>query len=151
MLEAVAYGAAFRQRKRVPGQHQRGAHERLAQLTQQQTRHRVIGNTDSYCAATLVLQAPWGLARCGQQKCVGARGCSLQQPELPRLDLRETADLAQVAAHESEMMMTVCLADAADALERVLVADVAAERIAGISRIGDDAARPHDIRRASDQ
>ena len=61
------------------------------------------------------------------------------------------ADLAQVAAHQREVMMTVRLADAPHALERVLVADMAAERVAGVGRIGDDPAGAHDLGGAADQ
>ena len=41
------------------------------------------------------------------------------------------------------MMMTVRLADAAHALERVLVADMPAERVARVGRVGDEAAGAH--------
>src|SRR6185369_3907890 len=53
---------------------------------------------------------------------------------------RVMRDLRQVAAHEREVMMLVGLADARDALHRLLVADVAAERVAGVRRVHDDAA-----------
>ena len=49
------------------------------------------------------------------------------------------------------MMMPVRLADAADALQRVLVADVAAQRVAGIRRIHDEPALAHDLRGLPDQ
>ncbi len=48
-------------------------------------------------------------------------------------------------------MMTVGLPDPPHALERVLVADVAAERVAGIRRIRDHAAFTHDVGGAPDQ
>ena len=48
-------------------------------------------------------------------------------------------------------MMPVGLADAAHPLQGVLVADVTAERVAGIGRIGDYAARAHDFGRAADE
>src|SRR5450759_4869563 len=50
-----------------------------------------------------------------------------------------------------KLMMTVCLADSPHALECVFVADMTAERIAGIGGIGDNAARAHDIRRTADK
>ena len=57
----------------------------------------------------------------------------------------------QVAAHQREMMMTIGLADAPHPLQRILVADMAAERVTGIGRIGDEPAAAHDFRRAADQ
>ena len=48
-------------------------------------------------------------------------------------------------------MALVDAADPAQALHRVLVAEVAAERVAGVGRIGDHAARAHDLRRPRDQ
>ena len=49
------------------------------------------------------------------------------------------------------MVVPVGVADAPDAIQRVLVADVAAERVAGIRRIHDHPAVPHDLRGAADQ
>jgi hypothetical protein len=48
-------------------------------------------------------------------------------------------------------MVTVGLPDATDALERVFVANVTAERVTRIRRIRDDAAAPHDLGCAPDQ
>ncbi len=82
----------------------------------------------------------------GSRKVYGPGRAGLDQAELPVLKLGEAADIGKVAAHQCEMMMTVGVADAPHALERRLVADVAAERVARIGRIGDDAARAHDRR-----
>jgi len=48
-------------------------------------------------------------------------------------------------------MMTVGLADATDTLQRVLVTDVTAQRIARIGRIGDDATATHDLGGTADE
>lgn len=42
-------------------------------------------------------------------------------------------------------MMPIGGANASDALERVLVTDVAAERVTGIRRVGDDTPGAHDF------
>jgi len=49
------------------------------------------------------------------------------------------------------MMMPVGAANASQALERGRIADVAAERIARVGRIGDDPAAAHDLGRAANQ
>ncbi len=93
-----------------------------------------------------MLQAFGRFPCCRQQE--GERpGCGgFQQAELRRIHARVAADLGQVAAHQREVMVLVGVADAADALQRVLVADMAAQRVAGIGGIGDDAARADDFR-----
>ena len=54
------------------------------------------------------------------------------------------ADVREIAAHQREMMIAIGLANVADALERRLVADVAAERVARIGRIDDHRRRRAD-------
>ena len=124
---------------------------RLTELREQQPRHRVIRHADADGAAFLVLQAPRRLARRGQQERIrpGRRG--LEHAELPGFHPRVTRDLGQVAAHQREMMMPVGGADAADAIQRILVADVAAERVTGIRRIDDHPAVAHDLRGTANQ
>ena len=68
-----------------------------------------------------------------------------------RTEPREAPDLRKIRAHQCEVMMAVGLADTAHALERALVADVPAERVTGIGRIGNDASGAHQIRRAADE
>ena len=60
-----------------------------------------------------------------------------QQPVLPIVEHGVLADLGKVPAHQSEMVVPVGLPDIADALQRRLVADMAAERIAGIGGVDD--------------
>ena len=69
----------------------------------------------------------------------------------PALDPRVAPDLAQIATDEREMVVPVSLANASNPLQRVLVADVAAERVAGIRRIHDQAAGAQDLDGATDQ
>ena len=49
------------------------------------------------------------------------------------------------------MMVPVGAANASQALERGRIPDVAAERVAGVGRIGDDPAIAYDLGRAADQ
>jgi len=63
-----------------------------------------------------------------------------QQSVLPILDHGVFADIREVAAHQREMMIAIRLANIADALERRLVADMTAERVAGIGGIDDHCA-----------
>jgi len=59
--------------------------------------------------------------------------------------------LRQVVAHQREIMLLVQTADAQDALHRLLVADMAAERVAGVGRIGDHPSAPDDLHRLADK
>ena len=133
------------------GQDERRAHERLAELTQQQLRHGVIRNAHADGAPLLVLQAPRRLAGGSQEKGIGPGQAGLQQPELPGVEVREPADLGEIGADQGEMVVAVRPAQAADALQGILVADVPPERVAGIGGIGNDAALAQDVRRLADE
>ena len=98
------------------------------------------GVSDTDRATTGILQPLRRLARRRQDERVRPRRERLQRAVLLVVHARVVRDLRQIAAHQREVMMLVGLADARDALHRLFVADVAAERIAGIRRIHDDAA-----------
>ncbi len=80
-----------------------------------------------------------------------ARSRKVYGAELPGVESREAPDLRKIRAHQGEVVMTVGLADAAHALQRALVADVPAERVTGIGRIGNDASGAHQLRCAADE
>src|SRR5580658_9471667 len=101
----------------------------------------MIGDAQPDGAAALVFQSARRLARRFQEKSVGSRRVTAQQPVLPVLDDCVLADVGKVAAHQGEMVMAIGLADVADPLERGLVANVAAEGVARVCRVDDDAAR----------
>ncbi len=68
-----------------------------------------------------------------------------QQPVLPVVDHGVLPDVGQIAAYQGEMMVAVRLPNVPDALERRLVADMAAERIAGIGGIHDHPAAAQNL------
>ena len=72
---------------------------------------------------------------------------ALHQLELRVVHDRVLGDLREITAHQRQVMTLVDAPDAAQALEPVRVAAVAAQRVAGVGRIGDDAAAAHDLRR----
>ena len=93
-----------------------------------------------------------GTSRVAGSRKVYAPGRALpDDPELPVVELREMADLGQVAQHERQEVRFVDAANLANAPRRRRVADVAAERVAGIGGIGDDPAVPQDRRRLPDE
>ena len=59
--------------------------------------------------------------------------------------VRELAKLGEVLAHQREMMPVVEAADRPDPRDGVPAADLAAQRVAGVRRVSDHAARPHDV------
>jgi intracellular septation protein len=63
-----------------------------------------------------------------------------QQPVLPIVEQRVLADLGEVPAHQSEMMVAIGLADGSNTFERRLIADVTSEGVAGIRGVDDHAA-----------
>ena len=147
MLEPVSDLTAVGQRQLVARQQQRRTHDRFAEFRQQQARHFVVGHADADGAPLVVLQAPRRFLRGRQQEGVRPRRRRLEHAELPGFHLGVLGDLGEVAAHQREMVMAIGLADAPDAIERVLVADVAAERVAGIRRVHDERRRRARFRR----
>src|SRR5690606_25044885 len=118
-------------------QNQGRAHDRLAELFEDRPRDRVIRDSDADRAPLGILQALGRLARRLQKKRVRPWREGLQRAVLLIVDARILRDLGQVATDEREMMVLVRLTDPRDALHRRLVADVAAQRIAGIGRVND--------------
>ncbi len=124
---------------------------RLVELRHDQVRHRVVGNADADGPPLRVLQPLGGFPRGGQQEGEGPGGVRLQQPELRVVHQRVAADFGEVPAYQREIVVFVGLADAADALQGVFVAHVAAQRVAGIRGIGDHPALPDDVHGFADQ
>jgi intracellular septation protein len=119
------------------GQEQGRTHHRLAQFTQQHRGDRMIRNPQANRAAPFVLQTPRRLARGLEQKRIRSRRVCAQQSVLPIVDHGVFADVGKITAHQRKVMVAVRLANLADALERSFIADMTAERIAGIRRIDD--------------
>jgi hypothetical protein len=98
-----------------------------------------------------VLEPPRHFARGRQQEREAAGDALLDDAELPVVELNVAPKLRQIAAYEREVMLGVDLAQRTDALDRRRSGDAAAQRIARIGRIGDDAARANDRGRLSDE
>ena len=86
-----------------------------------------------------------------QQEREWSRGIGLEQPELPRVQTHVMSDLMQIAAYQCEVMIATRGANAPQSIERRRIADMAAECVARIRRIGDQAAAAHDLGRAANQ
>jgi intracellular septation protein len=132
------------------GQQQCRTHHRLAQFTQQHRRDRMIRNPQANRAAPFMFQAPRRLARRLEQKRVRPGRMRAQQSILPVVDHRVFADVREITAYQREVMIAVGLANLADALERSLIADMAAQRIARISGIDNHCAAPQRFHRLAD-
>src|SRR5688572_19401539 len=141
----------IRQGKLVSRKHECRAHERLPQFLQQGERDWVVRHPDANCPSLLVLKPAGSLTSSGQQKRVGAGSAYLKQPELPGIDPRILPDLAQVPAHEREVVVTVGLPDSPHPLQGILVPDMEAEGVAGVRGIRDHPTLADDIRRAADE
>jgi hypothetical protein len=87
--------------------------------------------------APFMLQAPRRVARCLEEKCVRPRSVRTQQTVLPIVDQGVLPDIREVPAYQGEVMISVCLANVADSLERRLVANMTTERVARIRGVYD--------------
>ena len=86
-----------------------------------------------------------------QDECIAARRDALEDTEARVIDDRMVRHLGKVAAHEREMVPFVDAADAAQPLDRLCGGRQAAERVARVGRIGDQAAPAHNFRRAANE
>jgi len=109
----------------------------------------ILANADG--PAFLVLQAPRRLLRGRQQEGVRPRGGRLEHAELPGFHAGVPGDLGEVATHQREMVVAVGVANPPDTVERVLVADVTTERVAGVGRVDDEPAATDDFSGAPDE
>ena len=144
MLETCADVLRVAERQWIARQDESRAHERLAEFREQRERHGMIGYADADRAAALMLNPARRLPRCGKQERIRSRSACLEQAKLGRVDARIPAGLPDTAADEREVMIPVRLAYPPYPLERSLVADLAAERVAGVGRVGNDASLAHD-------
>jgi hypothetical protein len=80
-----------------------------------------------------------------QDERVAARGRRLDGPEHRVGHVRELAELGEVLAHQREVVPVIEVPDRPDPGDAVFAAELAAERVARVRRVGDHAARPHDI------
>ncbi|GAA5240530.1 hypothetical protein BMMON2_33520 [Burkholderia mallei] len=70
---------------------------------------------------------------------------------MPVVDHRERRELGQIAHEQRQVLLVVEPADAAHALDRILVVQMARERVARIGRQRDHAAATHDFGRLPDK
>jgi intracellular septation protein len=87
--------------------------------------------------AAFMLQATRRVARCLEEKGVRPRSVRTKQTILPVVDQGVLPDIREIPAHQGEVMISVCLANVADTLERRLVANMTTERVAGIRGVYD--------------
>ena len=73
----------------------------------------------------------------GQDERVRPRRRRLDRPERRVVDLHELPELGEVLAHQREVVPVVEAADPQDPVAAVAVAELAAERVAGVGRVGD--------------
>ena len=86
-----------------------------------------------------------------QNEGVAARGGGLELAELGVVDFGVSAQLAQIGAHQGQVVFQIDFADGEDALHCGFVAEFAAERVAGVGGVDDDSAVADDVRRLLNQ
>jgi Aldehyde dehydrogenase family len=129
----------------LAGQQQRGGDERLAELGQQRLGHRVAGDPDADRLLARMLQHARHLPGRREDERIAAGSRRLDGAEHRVGHEHVLAQLGEVLAHKREMMPLVKVADRPHPRDAVLAAELAPQRVAGIGRVRDHAARPHDI------
>ncbi len=151
VFEPAADVLGIGDRKFLTRQDQRATHDRLAQFIQQGVHDGMIHHTDADGAPFRVHQAARHLGGGIENKGVRPRCQLLQQAVVLVADFGIGGDFGQIAAHQSQIVFFIDLAQPAQALHGIFVADVTAQRIAGVGRIDDQAAAMDDVDRLFDQ
>ena len=151
MLEALADLLRIGGRRLFARQQQRRREHRLVQLRQQRVRHGVRGNAHADRLAPRMRQPARHLARGAQDERVAAWRGALEQAKARVVDDRIGGDLRQVPAHQRQVVARIHAPHPAQALHRARIVEAAAQRVAGIRRIGDQPAVAHDLRGAAHQ
>ena len=107
---------------------------------QQQLQALAVGHPQANGLARGVAHAAGHFLGGFEDEGVGARRAQLEQAVLAVVHPRIVGQLRQVAAQQGEVVFFVHLADAAQAVYRVLVVQVADQRVAGVRGHGHDAA-----------
>ena len=118
-------------------QDQGAGQDRLAQLLEQRADHDVVGDPDADGALLGVHQPARHLAGRRQDERVGPGRGRLDRPERRVVDVDELPELGEVPAHQREVVPVVELPDPQDPVAAVPVAELAAQRVAGVGRVGD--------------
>lgn len=92
-----------------------------------------------------ILQAFGDFSRGGQDERIWARRKRLDQSVGPIVDSRVHADFGQIGADQRKIVLLVRAADPMNSVNRLLVANVTAECIAGIRRVRDKASIADDL------
>ena len=81
-----------------------------------------------------------------KDKRVTTGSAGFEQPVLRIIESGVARDFRKVPAHEGEMVMFIHSAQRPNSAHDVFVAQLPAEGVAGVSRVYDDASRPHNSR-----
>ena len=149
--QPVANFFGVRQRERIARQQERGAHERLAKRTYEQLSDFVVRDANADRALLRVLQALRQFVGSFEDECVRTWRQRLEQPIGGILDTRINRNIGEIPTGEREVVVTFDAAQSTNTLERTLVAQMPAERVARVRRISDDTALSKDLRSAVQQ
>ena len=136
---------AFGQRQIVAGEHQCRSQQWFAEHFEQRQRHRMIGDAQTDGLAFRMQHPARQLLGAFEDEGVTARRCRLQQAVLGVIDPGKLGDFGEVTTHQRQVMAIVHITDVPDSLDSLLVAELTAQRIAGIGRDRRHAARPQDF------
>jgi hypothetical protein len=129
----------------LAGQQQGARDQGLAEFGQQRLGHHVLWDPHADGLLPGVLQDPRRLLGRGQDEGVTARSRRLDRPEHRIGNEYELAQLGEILAQQGEVVPVAEAADRPDPGHPVPVAELAPERVAGIRRVRDHAAVPHDV------
>ena len=145
MVQLLLDLPAVGHRRVLAGQQQRAGEDRLVQRPEQRLDHRVVGDPDADGALLRVHQPPRHLGGRRQDERVRAGRGRLDRAERRVGELHQLAELREVGAHQREVVPVVEAAQPLDPLQPVAVAELDAERVAGVGRVGDQPVLPQQV------
>ena len=129
MLDQIPDLQRIRQRILITRQDEGGAHDGFTQFREQRATDLVVRHPQPDRLAFRVDQAPGHFPGGRQDKGIGTRRCHLQEPVGRVVHFRVNAQVRQILAHQRKMVITFQATNPPDTFNRLLVTDMAAQRI----------------------
>src|SRR6187455_157837 len=137
MIKSLHDLPALRQRLPLAGHDQGAGYQWLAQTGQDRLSYSMIRNSDSDCASLRVQHASRHISGGRHDEGVLPRGGGLERSKNDIVEVDESAKLIEVRANQGEVMAAIELSNVSNPVQPLLIVKLAAERVAGICRVGD--------------
>ena len=139
------------QRIFITGQNQCSTHDRLTQFLKQGSTDFVIWHSETDGLPFGINQSPWHLASRWQNKCISARRCGFYRAIRGICNFRINTQIRQVPANQRKVVILLESSNLPDPINRLLITNMATQRIGRICWVGYDPTLAKDFHRLMNQ